>query len=136
VLFGEWSEEWGRQATQAVLRSDPATDAIFCGGDQMARGAAGALREAARRVPADVALVGYDNWDVFAEAGRPPLTTVDMQLKELGMRAASGYWPRSTATVSAGLSATHAAWSSASPPASPSLPSSQASPSSRVCLAQ
>jgi LacI family transcriptional regulator len=88
VLFGEWSEEWGRQATLAVLRSDPDTDAIFCGSDQMARGAADALREAGRRVPGDVALVGYDNWDVFAEAGRPPLTTVDMRLKELGVRAA------------------------------------------------
>jgi len=44
VLFGEWSEEWGRQAAQAVLRSDPDADAIFCGSDQMARGAADALR--------------------------------------------------------------------------------------------
>jgi len=40
VLFGEWSEEWGRQATQAVLRSEPDTDAIFCGSDQLARGPA------------------------------------------------------------------------------------------------
>jgi LacI family transcriptional regulator len=88
TLFGEWSEEWGRQAAQAVLRSDPDTDAIFCGSDQLARGAADALREAGRRVPGDVALVGYDNWDVFAEAGRPPLTTVDMRLRELGGLAA------------------------------------------------
>jgi LacI family transcriptional regulator len=88
VLFGEWSEEWGRQAARAVLKTRPRTDAIFCGSDQIARGAADALREAGRRVPADIALVGYDNWDVFATTTRPPLTTVDMCLVELGSLAA------------------------------------------------
>ena len=88
VLHGEWTEEWGRHAADIVLRSEPATDAIFCGSDQIARGVADALREMGRRVPDDVALVGYDNWDVFAGAGRPPLTTVDMCLEELGRHAA------------------------------------------------
>jgi LacI family transcriptional regulator len=88
TLFGEWSEEWGRQAVRAVLRSEPRTDAIFCGSDQMARGASDALREAGRRVPDDIALVGYDNWEVFATTGRPPLTTVDMRLRRLGGLAA------------------------------------------------
>jgi LacI family transcriptional regulator len=88
VLFGEWSEEWGRQATQAVLRSEPDTDAIFCGSDQLARGAADALREAGRRVPRDIALIGYDNWEMFAATSRPPLTTVDMRLRDLGGLAA------------------------------------------------
>jgi len=41
-----------------------------------------------RRVPEDVALVGYDNWDIFAGTTRPPLTSVDMCLKELGRLAA------------------------------------------------
>jgi LacI family transcriptional regulator len=88
VLYGEWNEQWGRQAAHAVLHHEPAVDAIFCGSDQIARGVADALREAGRRVPDDIALVGYDNWDVFAESTRPPLTTVDMCLKELGALAA------------------------------------------------
>jgi LacI family transcriptional regulator len=88
VLYGEWSEEWGRQAAYTVLRHQPATDAIFCGSDQIARGVADALREAGRGIPDDIALVGYDNWDVFAAAGRPPLTTVDLCLEELGKHAA------------------------------------------------
>ncbi len=88
VFFGEWSEQWGRQAAHTVLRGQPRTDAIFCGSDQIARGVADALRESGRRVPDDIALVGYDNWDVFAEATRPPLTTIDMCLKELGHQAA------------------------------------------------
>ncbi len=88
VMFGEWTEAWGRQAAHAVLRADPATDAIFCGSDQIARGVADALRESGRRIPDDIALVGYDNWDVFATTSRPPLTTVDMGLEELGRVAA------------------------------------------------
>ncbi|MGA2829045.1 MAG: LacI family DNA-binding transcriptional regulator [Streptosporangiaceae bacterium] len=86
-LFGEWTEEWGRQATDALLRSAPGLDAIFCGNDQIARGVADAVREAGLRVPEDVALVGFDNWEVIAASSRPPLTTVDMNLRELGRAA-------------------------------------------------
>jgi LacI family transcriptional regulator len=39
-------------------------------------------------VPDDVAIVGYDNWDVFAPHSRPPLTTVDLNLHQLGATAA------------------------------------------------
>jgi LacI family transcriptional regulator len=83
-LYGEWTEEWGRQAADMLLRSVPRLDAVFCGNDQVARGVAEAVREAGRRVPEDVALVGFDNWEVIAASCRPPLTTVDMNLQELG----------------------------------------------------
>jgi LacI family transcriptional regulator len=86
--YGVWSEEWGRQATRIVMNSTPDVDAIFCGSDQLARGVGDALRELGRRVPDDVALVGVDNWDVMALACRPPLTTVDLELRELGRSAA------------------------------------------------
>ena len=39
-------------------------------------------------VPAEVAVVGTDNWALIARAARPPLTTVDMCLSEIGRRAA------------------------------------------------
>ena len=39
-------------------------------------------------MPEDVAIVGFDNWDVMALASRPPLTTVDPNLAELGRLAA------------------------------------------------
>ena len=51
------------------------------------RGVADAVREAGKRVPEDIALVGFDNWEVIAAANRPPLTTVDMNLRELGRTA-------------------------------------------------
>jgi LacI family transcriptional regulator len=84
AMFGEWSEEWGRQATAMLLRSVPHVDAIFAGNDQVARGVADIVRESGRRIPDDVALVGFDNWEVIAASCRPPLTTVDMNLRELG----------------------------------------------------
>jgi LacI family transcriptional regulator len=87
VRFGEWSEAWGRDATRRLLDAHPETDAILCGSDQIARGAADHLREAGRRVPADLALVGVDNWAVFARTTRPPLTTLDLNLEAIGRRA-------------------------------------------------
>lgn len=87
VLYGEWNEQWGRQGADILLRSAPDVDAIFCGSDQIARGVAETLRERGRRIPDDVALIGFDNWGPMAEGCRPPLTTVDMNLYELGQVA-------------------------------------------------
>jgi LacI family transcriptional regulator len=87
VLTGSWSEAFGRQAAQHLAGLRPAIDAIFCGSDQIARGVIDSLRETGVRVPDDVAVVGFDNWDVIAAATRPPITTVDMNLHELGRQA-------------------------------------------------
>lgn len=91
--YGEWSERWGRQAVDLILAEHTTgaplpVDALVCGSDQLARGACDRLRERGIRVPADIAVTGYDNWDVMALASRPPLTTVDMRLETLGQRAA------------------------------------------------
>jgi LacI family transcriptional regulator len=84
-LPGVWSEAWGREGVARLFAGAGAPpDAIFCGSDQIARGAADALRERGVRVPEDVALVGFDNWEVIAAATRPALTTIDMNLKQLG----------------------------------------------------
>ncbi len=88
VLTGEWSEAWGRDALQRLFDADRAApDAIFCGNDQIARGVIDGLRERGVTVPDDVSVVGFDNWRIIAEATRPPLTTIDMNLKELGREA-------------------------------------------------
>ncbi|SEG96757.1 LacI family transcriptional regulator [Nonomuraea solani] len=87
-LFGAWSEVWGRQAVGILLAGGTPFDAVFCGSDQIARGVADALRAVGRRVPDDVALVGFDNWDVMTDACQPPLTSIDMNLEGLGRTAA------------------------------------------------
>ncbi len=87
VMNGPWSESWGREAVEDLLVREPRIDAIFCGSDQIARGAVDALRDRGARVPDDVAVVGFDNWQIIAAATRPALTTVDMNLHELGRQA-------------------------------------------------
>ena len=87
-LPGVWSEGWGREGVAQLFRGRRAPpDAIFCGNDQIARGVADALRERGMAVPETVSLVGFDNWEIMAEATRPSLTSVDMNLKELGREA-------------------------------------------------
>ncbi|OPG14758.1 LacI family DNA-binding transcriptional regulator [Microbispora sp. GKU 823] len=88
VLYGVWSQRWGRQAAEVILRADPEVDAVVCGSDQIAAGLVEAARERGRRVPEDLAVVGYDNWEVLSTETRPPLTTVDMNLEVLGRTAA------------------------------------------------
>jgi LacI family transcriptional regulator len=87
-LPGQWSEAWGREAAQRLFsRRRAMPDALFCGNDQIARGAVDALREMGLAVPDDVAVVGFDNWGVMTEAARPALTSVDMNLEALGREA-------------------------------------------------
>lgn len=88
VSYGEWSERWGRQAVTALLRRGAEVDAVVGGSDQVARGVCDGLRETGVAVPEDVAVVGFDDWDVMALSSRPPLTTVDLQLEALGRRGA------------------------------------------------
>jgi len=88
VLIGVWSESWGYEAIGRLLAANaPRPDGIFCGNDQIARGVVDALRERGISVPGDVSVVGFDNWEIFAAQTRPPLTTIDMNLKELGRQA-------------------------------------------------
>lgn len=87
-MFAEWSEHWGRAAVSLALEKHPDLDAVLCGSDQVARGVLDGLRDAGRRVPEDVAVVGYDNWVPMAVGARPGLTSVDSRLEALGQEAA------------------------------------------------
>ena len=64
-------------------RGGPDLDAVFCANDLMAAGALRALREAGRRVPEDVAVVGFDDAPI-AQSTHPPLTTVHQSPEEMG----------------------------------------------------
>ena len=87
-LFGAWSEAWGHEAVAKLFEGrGERPDAVFCGNDQIARGVIDALRERGIRVPEDVGVIGFDNWEIVAEATRPPLTSVDMNLATLGREA-------------------------------------------------
>lgn len=83
---GDFTEESGYLAVAKILAADPRPTAIFAANDSMAFGALRALREAGIRVPDDVSLAGFDDVPI-ARYLTPPLTTVRVDIAELGRRA-------------------------------------------------
>lgn len=86
-LEGSWERAWGVEAAHRILDSGEQIDAIFCGNDQIALGVYGVLRAAGVRVPDDIALVGYDNWERMAESKQNLLTTIEPDLVGVGYAA-------------------------------------------------
>src|SRR3954452_664615 len=83
VLFGGFRRPRGRGATVALLAAGPDVDAVFAASDLMAFGAIEALRAHGRRIPEDVAVVGFDNAPAAARH-LPPLTTVEQPVEQMG----------------------------------------------------
>ena len=84
IQHGDFTEASGYAAMQRLLPNEP--DAVFVGSDTMALGAMRALREAGRRVPDEVALVGFDDVPQAATAD-PPLTTIRQPIQRAGVLA-------------------------------------------------
>ncbi|MDX3526748.1 LacI family DNA-binding transcriptional regulator [Streptomyces sp. ID05-39B] len=80
---GDFSEEGGRRAMRSLLERAPDLDAVFAASDLMAVGALAELRRQKRRVPGDVAVIGFED-SVLARHTDPPLTTVRQPVEELG----------------------------------------------------
>lgn len=89
AVHGDWSERWGRAVTRRLLDAAPNLDAVVGGSDGLARAALDVLRDESKRVPEDVAVMGFDNWPLVVTNTRPELTSVDMRLEDLGRTAAS-----------------------------------------------
>ncbi len=87
VAVGDFTEAGGATAMTVLLADHPDLDAVFVANDLMARGALRVLAEAGRAVPADVAVVGYDDSPV-ATALHPELTTVAQPSETMGRRMA------------------------------------------------
>lgn len=77
------SEDDGRKAVEMLLASGTPFDAIFAASDLIAIGAVQALAAADKRVPDDIAVMGFDNIPV-ASMTSPPLTTLMQDLKAGG----------------------------------------------------
>jgi DNA-binding LacI/PurR family transcriptional regulator len=87
VEEGDFSESSGATAMRALLERCPDLDAVFAASDLMALGAIRVLREVGRRVPEDVAVVGFDDGPLAAVSD-PPLTTVHQPMEQLGREMA------------------------------------------------
>jgi DNA-binding LacI/PurR family transcriptional regulator len=87
VATADFTQEGGAAAMERLLKARPAIDAVFAASDLMAAGALSVLDAAGRRVPADVALVGYDDSPI-ALSVRPQLTSVRQPIEEMGVEMA------------------------------------------------
>lgn len=85
VLRGDWSAASGHRVGVA-LAARPEVTAVFVGNDQMALGVLRAFADSGRRVPDDVAVIGFDDVPDSADF-RPPLTTVRQDFDALGEQA-------------------------------------------------
>ncbi|WP_331716003.1 substrate-binding domain-containing protein [Tessaracoccus coleopterorum] len=86
-VYGAWSEEWGRAAMRTTLAQYPEVDGVLCGNDQIARArwTRCATRVARFRVrwPWSATTTGP-----FSRRGPPALTSIDMNLEDIGRKAA------------------------------------------------
>jgi LacI family transcriptional regulator len=86
--FGEYSDQWGWQASSELLDEGVAFDGLICANDHVSRGAVELLRTRGLSLPADVAVIGFDDWGPVADTARMGLSSVSMELYEIGRRAA------------------------------------------------
>ncbi|MET9853328.1 LacI family DNA-binding transcriptional regulator [Streptomyces sp. NPDC006450] len=82
VAEADFTLDGGEQAMRALLAEHPDLDGVFAANDLMAQGACLVLREHGRRIPEDVAVVGFDDSGA-AVAARPRLTTVRQPVEEM-----------------------------------------------------
>lgn len=93
IRAGDFTEAGGYEAMLELLKLSPRPTALFAANDLMALGALVALREAGISIPAEMAVVGFDDIPAAALIN-PPLTTVAQFPGELGRRAAEMLFER------------------------------------------
>lgn len=86
IMPGDFSLNCGHERIGELLAKDISFSAIFASSDQMAIGAAGALRDRGLRIPEDVSIIGFDD-TLIASVFSPPLTTVFQPRREIGRAA-------------------------------------------------
>ena len=87
VVDADFTRLGGEAATRELLVEEPRVDGVFAGNDLMADGVSTALQSTGRRVPDDVAVVGFDDSSAAAQA-HPPLTTVRQPVEDMARRMA------------------------------------------------
>lgn len=89
IVLGDFAAddiEGGAKATTELLKRHPETTGIFCYNDLMAIGAIRAAEDLGRRVPAEMAVVGFDDIAI-GEIVRPKLTTIKIDKFQAGRMA-------------------------------------------------
>jgi DNA-binding LacI/PurR family transcriptional regulator len=85
IAYGDFSENSGAAAMLRLLDIEPGTDAVFAASDPMALGAMRVLKDCGRRIPDDVAVIGFDDSPVGPHTD-PPLSTIHQPVEQMGRR--------------------------------------------------
>jgi LacI family transcriptional regulator len=83
VKSDDWSAADGERGMRTLLAQVPEIDAVFASSDKIALGALGIAHRLGRRVPQELAIVGFDNMPEAAFFW-PPLTTIYQHLVDVG----------------------------------------------------
>lgn len=86
IVEGTWSAESGQRGLYELLEKYPDVQAVFACNDQMALGLMRAAQRLGKRIPADLAVIGFDDIPESAFYS-PPLTTIRQDLYKLGQVA-------------------------------------------------
>ena len=83
VEYGDYSERSGERAMEALLAREPKIDGVFSNSDVMAIAAMRVLKAQRRRIPGDIAVVGYDDLSLASYVS-PALTTISQKIPLAG----------------------------------------------------
>ena len=88
ISFGDYTHQSGYLAMKKLLEKCPDVDGVFAANDQMAVGALRYLKEAGKKIPDEVKVIGYD--DVFlASMVEPSLSSIHIKKRHAGIKAAA-----------------------------------------------
>lgn len=91
MLYGKVSVESGKECMKRLLQLPQPPDAVFAVEDFTALGAIQALKQAGKKIPEEVAIVGFAN-EPFGEYITPSLSTVNQQTVLMGESAAKMFF--------------------------------------------
>jgi len=87
IIYGKVTVASGRDCMNSLLELDEIPDAVFTVEDSTALGAMQALKDRGKRIPEDVAVIGFAN-EPFGKYLTPSLSSVDQQPIKMGEEAA------------------------------------------------
>jgi DNA-binding LacI/PurR family transcriptional regulator len=87
VVASDYTINGGRMAARSLLKLHSRPDAIVAASDRMAFGALQEIKAHGLEVPGDIALTGFDDFEL-SQSADPPLTTVHFPVDELACQAA------------------------------------------------
>lgn len=86
IWLGDSTRADGFRMTTKLLEQNPTPDAIVCANNYIAVGCVDAIEKKGMQIPADIGVIAFDDYP-FSQITEPPLTVVDINVRDMGRRA-------------------------------------------------